>query len=183
MLHIGRGSRAPLRLTLRQMSTEPDGAPSPGSDRYPVDSDRIGGDGAGDQLGSEGTRSHADNPSSLPDGPESDYISAMARARQRKERDEQRRAPGTWLPGSDDFDRDPEPGEDTEFGVDGPIREYTSRQLGLRLRPKQFERLLEAARLYGVRPTTMARMMVVRGINAIYDAELRSRARELRDEP
>jgi hypothetical protein len=177
------------------MSTDPDSPQSPGSARYPFGSDRSQGDGEGahsgnggsdgdgngDQPPSEGSRSHTDNLH--PEEPGSDYISAMARARQRKERDEQRRAPGTWLPGSDDFDRDPEPGDDTGFGVDGPVREYASRQLGLRLRPKQFERLLETARLYGVRPTTMARMMVVRGINAIYDAELRSRARDLRDEP
>jgi hypothetical protein len=106
----------------------------------------------------------------------------MARARAQKERDERRRAPGVWLPGSEDLDPDPDPRDDTEFGADGPVREYTSRQLGLRLRPKQFDRLLEVARLYGVRPTTMARMMVVRGINAIHDAELRARARELREE-
>ena len=43
-------------------------------------------------------------------------------------------------------------------------------------------RLLQAAELYGVRPTTLARMMVVRGVNAIHDAELARRARLLRDE-
>jgi hypothetical protein len=85
------------------------------------------------------------------------------------------------MPGPEDFDRDPDPGDDTGFGTDGPPRDYTSRQLGIRLRPKHWERLLEAARLYGVRPTTMARMMIVRGTNAIYDAELRARAREWRE--
>jgi len=102
----------------------------------------------------------------------------MAAARARKDLDERRRAPGTWAPGSEDFNRDPEPQDDTEFGVDGPVREYTSRQLGVRLRPKQFDRLLEAARLYGVRPTTFARMMIVRGTNAIHDAERRSQVRD-----
>jgi hypothetical protein len=85
------------------------------------------------------------------------------------------------MPGPEDLDRDPETGDDTEFGTDGPPRDYTSRQLGIRLRPKHWERLLEAARLYGVRPTTMARMMIVRGTNAIYEAEVRARARELRE--
>jgi hypothetical protein len=85
------------------------------------------------------------------------------------------------MPGPEDLDRDPEPGDDTEFGTDGPARDYTSRQLGIRLRPKHWERLLEAARLYGVRPTTMARMMIVRGTNAIYEAEVRARALELRE--
>jgi hypothetical protein len=81
----------------------------------------------------------------------------MAEAAARKHRDQQSRTPGTWMPGAEELDRDPEPGDDTEFGTDGPKRDYTSRQLGIRLRPKHFERLLEAARLYGVRPTTMAR--------------------------
>jgi len=86
------------------------------------------------------------------------------------------------MPGSDDFDRDPEAGDDSGFGVDGPARPTASRQLGLRLRPQHFERLLEAARLYGVRPTTMARMMVIRGINAIHDAEQRHKAEDLFEE-
>jgi hypothetical protein len=105
----------------------------------------------------------------------------MAIAATRKERDERNRAPGVWLPGSEDLDRDPEPGDDTDFGTDGPERDYTSRQLGIRLRPKHWERLLDCARVYGVRPTTMARMMIVRGTNAIHDAELRARARELKE--
>jgi hypothetical protein len=105
----------------------------------------------------------------------------MARAAAEKERDERRRTPATWMPGPEDLDRDPEPRDETEFGTDGAPREYTSRQIGIRLRPQHFERLLEAAALYGVRPTTMARMMIVRGINAIHDAELRARAREWRE--
>jgi hypothetical protein len=105
----------------------------------------------------------------------------MAKVAAQRERDERNRAPGTWMPGSEDLDRDPEPGDDTEFGTDGPKRDYTSRQLGIRLRPRHWDRLLEAARLYGVRPTTMARMMIVRGTNAIHDAELRARAREWKE--
>jgi hypothetical protein len=103
----------------------------------------------------------------------------MAAAAAAKQRDEERRQPATWMPGAEELDRDPEPADDTEFGTDGPARDYASRQLGVRLRPKHYERLLECARLYGVRPTTFARMMIVRGTNAIHEAELRARARDL----
>ena len=112
---------------------------------------------------------------------ELDLAGVMGRAESRRRQQEQRRVPGTWMPGPEDLDRDREPGDDTGFGVDGPTREYASRQLGVRLRPEQFERLLEAARLYGVRPTTLARMMIVRGTKAIQEAETRARARELRE--
>jgi hypothetical protein len=168
-----------------------------GGARYPDESDRSRGDSGGHQTGSgstqtgsgsyqtgsDGTRSSSGAPSSASNGEAAppSYFQSMAEAAARKARDEERRAPGVWMPGPDDFDRDPEPGDGTDFGTDGPEREYTSRQLGLRLRPKHYERLLEAARLYGVRPTTMARMMIVRGTKAIHDAELRARARELRD--
>jgi hypothetical protein len=161
-----------------------------GGARYPNDSDRYhrGDDRHQDgseryQTGSEGTRSPQDTQPSPSDAGPSDYLSSMARIAAQKARDEERRTPPTWMPGPEDLDlnRDREPGDGTDFGTDGPEREYTSRQLGLRLRPKHYERLVEAARLYGVRPTTMARMMIVRGTNAIHDAELRARARELMD--
>jgi hypothetical protein len=171
--------------------TASDGSQSPSGDS------QIGSDGSfpsgSSQTGSDGSRYSEHPPHPRPEEPRRhpekqeddpqppDYLASAARARAQKERDERRRAPGSWMPGPDDFDRDPEPRDDTEFGTDGPVREYASRQIGVRLRPKQFERLLEAARLYGVRPTTMARMMIVRGTNALHDAELRSRARELRD--
>jgi hypothetical protein len=51
----------------------------------------------------------------------------------------------------------------------------------LRSGATRYERLLECAPLYGVRPTTFARMMIVRGTNAIHEAELRARARDVRD--
>jgi hypothetical protein len=35
--------------------------------------------------------------------------------------------------------------------------------------------LKRAAEIYGVRPTTMARMMILRGVKAILDAELRDK--------
>jgi hypothetical protein len=144
------------------------GVSSGGSARYP--------------FGSEGTHSlGSDDGRAADEATAPDFFRTMVEAAARKEREERNRAPGLWMPGPDELDRDPEPGDDTDFGTDGPEREYTSRQLGVRLRPKHFERLLEAARLYGVRPTTMARMMIIRGINAIHEGELRARARELRD--
>jgi hypothetical protein len=153
------------------------------SARYPNESDRSHGDSESHQTDSDGARSSSGTPSSASNGEVAppNYLHSVAEAAARKARDEERRAPGVWMPGPDHFDRDPEPGDGTDFGTDGPEREYTSRQLGLRLRPKHYERLLEAARLYGVRPTTMARMMIVRGTNAIHDAELRARARELKE--
>jgi hypothetical protein len=179
----------------------PGGVSSPGGGRYrnasagyqrddQRDPGDPGGDHAasgGDQSGSGDTQSSTPHPSSgLGDEQEDDreapdFAKSMAKVAAQKERDERNRAPGTWMPGSEDLDRDPEPGDDTEFGTDGPKRDYTSRQLGIRLRPKHWDRLLEAARLYGVRPTTMPRMMIVRGTNAIHDAELRARAREWKE--
>jgi hypothetical protein len=150
-----------------------------GSARYPSESEGSQDGTDRDQTGSDGTQSSTGDPSLSDSVP--DFARTMAEAAARKQQDERNRAPGTWMPGPEDLDRDPEPGDETDFGTDGPKREYTSRQLGIRLRPKHFERLLDAARLYGVRPTTMARMMIVRGTNAIYDAELRARARELKE--
>jgi hypothetical protein len=45
----------------------------------------------------------------------------------------------------------------------------------VRMTPMQYERLGEAARLYGVRPTTLARMLIKRGATAILDEERRDR--------
>ncbi len=54
-------------------------------------------------------------------------------------------------------------------------------QVSVRLRPSDFKRLRRAADLYGVRPTTLARMMVIRGVGAILDAELRRSGEFIRD--
>ncbi len=51
----------------------------------------------------------------------------------------------------------------------------TSKQVGVRLRPAQWNRLLLVARWSGVRPTTMARILINRGARAIIDEELRYR--------
>jgi hypothetical protein len=153
-----------------------------GGARYPNESDGDHLSSEHNQMGSDGTRSSTEDPSSIADDRVyPDFAESMARAAAEKAREEKRRAPVVWMPGAGELDRDPAPGDDTDFGTDGPVRDYTSRQLGIRLRPNHWERLLECARLYGVRPTTMARMMIVRGTNAIHDAELRARARELRE--
>ena len=161
-------------------ASNPGGARRTDGSRYPVDGDDLRAGSAGDQVGSEGTQSPTHNtPANVDEPRPPDFFESMARVAAQKERDERRRAPGTWMPVAEDLDRDPEPGDETDFGTDGPPRDYTSRQIGLRLRPQHFELLREAAALYGVRPTTMARMMIVRGIKAIHEAELRARAREL----
>ncbi len=102
------------------------------------------------------------------------FALAEAKERSRKEREKRRRDPGIWLPGGDDLDSEPTSLADSEtrFSRDS----WGGRgnpQVSVRLRPTDFERLRRAAELYGVRPTTLARMMVIRGVGAILDAELR----------
>jgi hypothetical protein len=102
-------------------------------------------------------------------------VAAKERERKKRERD-----PGLWLPGSDDLDQEHTLADaETRFSRDS----YGGRgnpQLSVRLRPHDFERLRRAAELYGVRPTTFARMMVIRGVRAILDAELRKDGEYLR---
>lgn len=45
----------------------------------------------------------------------------------------------------------------------------------VRMTPTQYELLGEAAKLYGVPPTTLARMLIKRGVSAILDEERRDR--------
>jgi hypothetical protein len=44
-----------------------------------------------------------------------------------------------------------------------------------------FDRLRGAADLYGVRPTTLARMRVIRGVSEVLDAELRKQGDDFRN--
>jgi hypothetical protein len=106
------------------------------------------------------------------------YAQVAAKVRSEKEK----RDPGIWLPGADDLD--------TEEGVDASRETRFSAdswggrgnpQVSVRLRPLDFGRLRQAADLYGVRPTTLARMMVIRGVRAILDAELRRDGEFLRE--
>jgi hypothetical protein len=104
---------------------------------------------------------------------------AIAEAEARRQRRKKLRAPGVWLPGSDDLGRDPAiPSEETGFSVDS---RRSSQQVGIRLTPTHFAQLCEVADLYGVRPTTLARMMVIRGVKAVLDAELRRKGEMLRE--
>ena len=63
---------------------------------------------------------------------------------------------------------------ETQYSVDARRLKGTP-QVGVRLRQSDFHRLSRAAEIYGVRPTTMARMMILRGVKAILDAELRDK--------
>ncbi|HSJ17031.1 MAG TPA: hypothetical protein VK920_02945 [Solirubrobacterales bacterium] len=45
------------------------------------------------------------------------------------------------------------------------------RQVGIKLRPDDYDALARAARLYGARPTTLARLLVNRGVRAVLDVE------------
>jgi hypothetical protein len=126
----------------------------------------------------------APHTTSAPDAEESEGLSqrdrGFAEAEANIARREERRNPGTWLPGVDDLDSEPGPGDETGFSRDDFVG-HGSRQLGLRLRPKHFDRLCQVAELYGVRPTTLARMMVIRGVNAVIEAENRRKAEMLGD--
>jgi hypothetical protein len=68
--------------------------------------------------------------------------------------------PGPWL-GEDEPDRYP--------------RGRMPRQVGCRLTHSQYEALVEAADLYGVRPTTLARQLVNRGVRAIISLDRQDR--------
>jgi hypothetical protein len=86
-----------------------------------------------------------------------------------------RRDPAIWLPGGRELDQDPtRPELETRYSVDAHRLKGTP-QVGVRLRQTDFHRLCRAAEIYGVRPTTMARMMILRGVKAILDAELRDK--------
>jgi hypothetical protein len=49
------------------------------------------------------------------------------------------------------------------------------RQVGFRLKPDDYERLGRVARLYGVRPSALARLLTVRGVNLALHDERRGR--------
>jgi hypothetical protein len=112
---------------------------------------------------------------------QSGFVRALAEGEARRRRRESRRTPQLWVPGSVELDTEIPAEPPTEFSTD-VYQGRRSCQVGLRLRPRHFERLARAAEIYGVRPTTLARMMVLRGVNAILDAELERDRKMLRDE-
>jgi hypothetical protein len=68
--------------------------------------------------------------------------------------------PGGWMPGDElaESDRFPHP------------LQPNYRQVGVRLKWPQYGELEHAARLYGLKPTTLARALINRGARAILDA-------------
>ena len=61
------------------------------------------------------------------------------------------------------------PGDEIgELGV--VTRRAPVRQVGIKLRPADYAALANAAFLYGVRPSTMARLLVNRGVRAVLEA-------------
>lgn len=167
--------------------------PTPGSSPrtagpdYQSVSPRPAADSDGYQIGSAEPPTSAEVPESASSEPEEDdgamdpfraFAESAAKARERKKRE---RDPGTWLPGPDDLDQElGSPDGETRFSGDS-YRGRGNPQVSVRLRPSDFERLRRAAALYGVRPTTLARMMVIRGVKAILDADLRRSGEFLRD--
>jgi hypothetical protein len=170
----------------------PGALPRTGSDGYRTDSTQQHADSDGYQSGSEEPPSSAEVPGSGSDSAEpidpderidpfEAFAQVAANERKRKKRE---REPGIWLPGGDELEQ--ETGrladQQTRFSRDA----WGGRgnpQVSVRLRPSDFERLRHAADLYGVRPTTLARMMVIRGVGAILDTELRRKGEFLRGGP
>ncbi len=140
----------------------------------------------GHQIDSEQPPSSAEVPGSVSpvddDEERIDPFQAFAEVSAKVRTEKERRDPGIWLPGENELDQEPGllPDSETRFSRDA----YGGRgnpQVSVRLRPSDFERLRRAADLYGVRPTTLARMMVIRGIRAILDAELHRKGEFLQD--
>jgi hypothetical protein len=70
--------------------------------------------------------------------------------------------------------RDPPPASlpGGEIGDVGKVRRRKPvRQVGIKLRPADYEALASAAFLYGVRPSTMARLLVNRGVRAVLESK------------
>ncbi len=157
------------------------------SDRYQPGSDgQRSADGYSDgyQSGSEEPPPSGETPhpqSQADDEPMDPYVAYARAAAKERERKKREQEPAIWLPESDQLAEDPGlvDGE-TRFNRDG----WGGRgnpQVSVRLRPRDFERLSRAADLYGVPRTTFARMMVIRGVGAVLDAELRRKAEFLGD--
>jgi hypothetical protein len=70
---------------------------------------------------------------------------------------------GGWLPGAEQLDT----GEESVTKAQPARREW---KLTVRLRASQHEQLAAASQLYGVRPTTLARMLINRGASAIVNS-------------
>jgi predicted DNA binding CopG/RHH family protein len=58
---------------------------------------------------------------------------------------------------------------------DAAVERRKDSRVTVRMSPEQYDCLLDAAKFYGVAPTTLARMLVNRGVHAILDEERRDR--------
>jgi hypothetical protein len=99
---------------------------------------------------------------------------AFLRAEEAKERKAERLRSRRFLPSEEEMMRELE----SERGERS--HEPHSEQVGVRLQQAQWKRLLLVAKWNGVRPTTMARILINRGARAIIDEERRHR-RDLGD--
>jgi hypothetical protein len=168
------------------------------SDRYQTGSERSAPRDEGAEVGSDGYQTASEEPSTSEQPPHPDsrpgeddpesggidpfeaFAQVAAEAADERRRQKERRDPAIWLPGPDDLDQElGSPDRETRFSRDSWSR--GNPQVSVRLRPLDFDRLRRAADLYGVRPTTLARMMIIRGIRAILDAELERSGELLRD--
>jgi hypothetical protein len=180
-----------------QNRPEVEEGPAPGSFRetasrgYQTDSAEPGLEESASADASRGYQSGSGEPASsteipgsgLPDEERIDPFQAFAEVAAKARDEKARREPVVWLPGGDHLDLEPiDESRETGFSADS-YRGRGNPQVSVRLRPLDFDRLRRASQLYGVRPTTLARMMVIRGVRAILDAELYRRGELLRDPP
>jgi hypothetical protein len=157
----------------------------PGDEREPTPDPSLKTGSSGYQSDSEETPTFSEVPEGEPPEERIDPYQAFAdvasKVRKEKEREKEKRQPAIWLPGEDDLDQENAlADQETKFSGDG-WRGRGNPQVGVRLRPSDFERLSRAAEIYGVRRTTFARMMIIRGVNAVLDAELRRDGEFLRE--
>lgn len=142
----------------------------PGTEGYPRGENGRAGVDAGSTVG-------GGDPTDTPEGPRRGdaYWRSLGFSSQREfnealERD-QRRIGEKWRGrrGAPAVPTAPMPGDEI---ADVPrARRKPLRQVGIKLRPDDYEALARAARLYGARPTTLARLLVNRGVRAVLEAE------------
>lgn len=100
-----------------------------------------------------------------------DWVTALARAQDEEEARRDRLRSRRFLPSEEELLREAEEGL-AKAHPPPPASE----QVSVRLQPAQWKRLLIVAEMSGLRPTTMARLLINRGARAIIDEELRWRA-------
>jgi hypothetical protein len=142
-----------------------EGPPPPGTDGYPSGTDGYPADPATPSLRSSPSSAEEAEEERKPywagfESPEAyfDHILAeRAKVQRYLEPPRGRQIPAPDFPGGD------------EIAGSGPLtrRQAAVRQVGMKLRPVDYDLLAQAAELYGVAPSTLARMLVRRGAQAI----------------